>query len=84
MFGNYDKAYDEALKPYIDNLKAATGVTESRGQVLGLLGGNQEPVSFYLFCVIQNKVFKKALFPVSGSPGRLPSARPTAGTDGPR
>ena len=39
MFGNYDKAYDEALKPYIDNLKAATGVTESRGQVLGLLGG---------------------------------------------
>ena len=28
MFGNYDKAYDEALKPYIDNLKAATGVTE--------------------------------------------------------
>jgi len=32
VFGNYDKAYDEALKPYIDNLKAATGVTESRGQ----------------------------------------------------
>jgi hypothetical protein len=47
VFGNYDKAYDEALKPYIDNLKAATGVTESRGQVLGLLGGNQEPVSFF-------------------------------------
>ena len=28
VFGNYDKAYDEALKPYIDNLKAATGVID--------------------------------------------------------
>ncbi len=26
VFGNYDQAYDETLKPYIDNLKAATGV----------------------------------------------------------
>ena len=25
VFGKYDQAYDEALKPYIDNLKAATG-----------------------------------------------------------
>ena len=53
MFGNYDKAYDEALKPYIDNLKAATGVTESRGQrirgdrFLDSSGGNQEPVPFF-------------------------------------
>ena len=26
VFGNYDEAYDESLKPYIDNLKTATGV----------------------------------------------------------
>lgn len=26
VFGDYDEAYDEALKPYIDNLKEATGV----------------------------------------------------------
>lgn len=26
VFGDYDTAYDEALKPYIDNLKEATGV----------------------------------------------------------
>ena len=26
VFGDYDTAYDEALKPYIDNLKDATGV----------------------------------------------------------
>ena len=25
VFGRYDQAYDDALKPYIDNLKAATG-----------------------------------------------------------
>lgn len=25
VFGKYDQAYDDALKPYIDNLKAATG-----------------------------------------------------------
>ena len=25
VFGNYDEAYDAALKPYIENLKAATG-----------------------------------------------------------
>ena len=25
VFGRYDEAYDEALKPFIDNLKAATG-----------------------------------------------------------
>ena len=25
VFGNYDEAYDESLKPYIDNLKQATG-----------------------------------------------------------
>ena len=25
VFGDYDEAYDEALKPYIDNLKQATG-----------------------------------------------------------
>lgn len=28
VFGDYDTAYDEALKPYIDNLKAATGVVD--------------------------------------------------------
>jgi len=28
VFGNYDEKYDEALKPFIDNLKAATGVIE--------------------------------------------------------
>jgi hypothetical protein len=28
VFGNYDEAYDEALKPYIDNLKKATGVID--------------------------------------------------------
>ena len=28
VFGNYDEAYDEALKPYIDNLKAATGIID--------------------------------------------------------
>ena len=26
VFGNYDEAYDESLKPYIDNLKTATGM----------------------------------------------------------
>jgi hypothetical protein len=26
VFGDYDEAYDEALKPYLDNLKEATGV----------------------------------------------------------
>lgn len=51
MFGNYDKAYDEALKPYIDNLKAATGVTESRGQVLGLLGGEIKNLSPFIYSV---------------------------------
>ena len=28
VFGNYDEAYDEALKPYIDNLSRATGVVD--------------------------------------------------------
>ena len=28
VFGDYDTAYDEALKPYIENLKAATGVID--------------------------------------------------------
>lgn len=28
VFGDYDTAYDEALKPYIENLKAATGVVD--------------------------------------------------------
>ena len=28
VFGTYDSAYDEALKPYIENLKAATGVID--------------------------------------------------------
>ena len=28
VFGNYDQAYDDALKPYIDNLKNATGVID--------------------------------------------------------
>ncbi len=28
VFGTYDEAYDEALKPYIENLKAATGVID--------------------------------------------------------
>ncbi len=28
VFGDYDEAYDETLKPYIDNLKAATGVID--------------------------------------------------------
>ena len=27
-FGNYDQSYDDALKPYIDNLKATTGVID--------------------------------------------------------
>ena len=30
VFGKYDEAYDEALKPYIDNLKAATGVIDCK------------------------------------------------------
>ena len=28
VFGNYDEKYDEALKPFIENLKAATGVID--------------------------------------------------------
>ena len=28
VFGDYDSEYDEALKPYIENLKAATGVVD--------------------------------------------------------
>ena len=28
VFGDYGEAYDQALKPYIDNLKAATGVID--------------------------------------------------------
>ena len=28
VFGNYDEQYDEALKPFIENLKAATGVID--------------------------------------------------------
>ena len=28
VFGDYDSEYDEALKPYIENLKAATGVID--------------------------------------------------------
>lgn len=28
MFGNYDEAYDEQLRPYIENLKEATGVID--------------------------------------------------------
>ena len=28
VFGNYDETYDEALKPFIENLKAATGVID--------------------------------------------------------
>ena len=28
VFGDYDQAYDETLKPYIENLKAATGVVD--------------------------------------------------------
>lgn len=28
VFGTYDEAYDEALKPFIENLKAATGVID--------------------------------------------------------
>ena len=28
VFGSYDEKYDEALKPYIDNLKAATGTVD--------------------------------------------------------
>ena len=30
VFGNYDKDYDAALKPYIENLKAATGVIDCK------------------------------------------------------
>jgi len=30
VFGNYDEAYDEALKPFISNLKAATGVIDCK------------------------------------------------------
>ena len=30
VFGNYDKDYDTALKPYIENLKAATGVVDCK------------------------------------------------------
>ena len=30
VFGDYDESYDEALKPYIDNLKAATGIIDCR------------------------------------------------------
>ena len=30
VFGNYDEAYDAALKPYIDNLKKATGVIDCK------------------------------------------------------
>ena len=30
VFGNYGKAYDAALKPYIDNLKKATGVIDCK------------------------------------------------------
>ena len=28
IFGNYDEKYDEALKPYLDNLSAATGIID--------------------------------------------------------
>ena len=28
VFGNYDSTYDEALKPFIDNLRSATGVID--------------------------------------------------------
>ena len=28
VFGKYDKMYDEALKPYLDNLSAATGIID--------------------------------------------------------
>ena len=30
VFGNYGEAYDAALKPYIDNLKSATGVIDCK------------------------------------------------------
>lgn len=30
VFGNYDNAYDEALRPYIENLKQATGTIDCR------------------------------------------------------
>ena len=30
VFGNYDEVYDAALKPYIDNLKKATGVIDCK------------------------------------------------------
>jgi len=30
LFGTYDKAYDAALQPYIDNLKRATGVIDCK------------------------------------------------------
>ena len=30
VFGSYGKAYDDALKPYIDNLKKATGVIDCK------------------------------------------------------
>ena len=69
MFGNYDKAYDEALKPYIDNLKAATGVTESRGQrirgdrFLDSSGGGIKNLSpFFILCDTEYS-FQKSVVP---------------------